>query len=355
MKIAFFYDWLNHRWGGAERVLLDVLALYPDAPIFTLFHNPKNSTWLPSGHQVFSSFLNKLPFSDTHPELYSILFPLAVEQFNFSDYDLVVSFTSNIGYGLLTLPHTRFICYFFNQNRYIYTLPSSPIVKPLISLFKKIDHLLIKRPDVYLCDSATVSHRLQQTYNLRAKVIYPGINVKYFHPSPTPSPQDYYLAVSRLVSHKNIDQAIHACHQLKLKLIIVGNGRRLTFYQKMIADLKNPDLQIKSSLSDRQLLWLYQHCQALLCPQEEDFGLTSLEAQACGRPVIAYGRGGHTETVIHGVTGFLYSPQTVSGLKQAVTEFKNYQIDPLNCRNNALKFSNQNFVLNFKKLLKDNQ
>jgi len=348
LKVALFYDWLN-QWGGAEKVLLDLIKLYPQAPVYTLVHNPKKTNWLPKNTKIITSFINRLPFSHNNSLLYTPLYPLALEQFNFSDFDIIISTSSTIGYNLLTPANSLFVCYLHNVNRHIYQQKYLFPLTKIISRYKKTDLIYINRPDHLFCNSKTVQDRIFNTYHQSAKIIYPGIDTSFFIPSTTKSNEKYFLTVSRLVNHKKINLAIKSCHQLKQKLYIVGTGRHQNKLAALIKSLNNPNIKLLGSVNQSKLLSLYQNCQALICPQLEDFGLTPIEAQACGKPVIAYNKGGLTETVINGKTGILFNHQSVKSLSLAISKFNPNNFSPKLCRSNALKFSNKNFMLNFKK------
>lgn len=346
-KVALFYDWLN-QWGGAEKVLLDLIKIFPEAPLYTLVYDQKLANWLPQKTKVISSCLNNLPLARSNSPIYTPFYALALEQFNFSSYDIVISTTSTVGHCLLTQPHTMFVCYFHNINRYIYETPSSyKIFSPILNLYKKIDKIYSQRPDHILCNSKNVQNKIQTNYRRPADVIYPGIDNTLFKPSKSQDFNDYFLLVSRLVSHKKIELAINACHTTKNKLIIVGTGRNQKKFIELKQKLNDPNIQFVGQVSDKKLLDLYQNCSALICPQEEDFGLTPIEAQACGKPVIAYNQGGITETVINEKTGILFEHQTVESLSQAIIKFKKIRLNSEDCTNNAKRFSNQLFMLNF--------
>jgi len=351
-KIAIFYDWLN-QWGGAEKVLLDILKVFPNAPIFTLVYDPKKTDWLPKDIQIFTSQINKLPLSKKNPIFYTPFYSLALEQFDFSQYDIIISTTSTIGHSLLTQPKTLFICYLHNVNRYLYqTPPKFKIIFPILKKYQKTDFIFGQRPDYLLCNSKTVQERVKSTYQRSAEIIYPGVDTDFFTKGTGNNSQEpYFLVVSRLVAHKRIDLAIKACNQLNKKLIIVGEGRDRNKLIKI--SNKNPKSKVVflGKVSDKKLLFLYQNCQALICPQEEDFGLTPIEAQACGKPIIAYNKGGLTETVIDNKTGVFFNQQTVSSLLDAMEKFSKINFSAANCVNNASRFSNQNFMLNFKQTI----
>jgi len=347
-KVALFYDWLN-QWGGAEKVLLDLIKLYPEAPIYTLVHDPKKTKWLPKNTKIITSFIDKLPFSKSNPIFYTPFYSLALEQFNFSDFDIVISTSSTIGHCLLTPPKTIFVCYFHNVNRHIYQKKYFWPISIIISNYKKVDQIYSQRPDFLFCNSKTVQKRIASVYHQPAKVIYPGVDTSFFVPSKTNPNEKYFLIVSRLVSHKKIKLAIHACHKLNQKLYIVGTGRDKIKLTNLINSLNNSNIKLLGKVNNNQLLALYQNCQALICPQLEDFGLTPLESQACGKPIIAYNRGGLTETVINNKTGIFFKYQTIKSLVRAIKKFNPNNFSKNICQENAQKFSNIKFMLNFKK------
>lgn len=347
-KVALFYDWLN-QWGGAEKVLLDLIKIYPEAPIYTLVHDPQKTDWLPKNTKIITSFINQLPFSKSNPIFYTPFYSIALEQFNFSNFDIVISTSSTIGHCLLTPPKTLFICYLHNVNRHIYQKKYCYPISKIISRYQKTDKIYSQRPDYLFCNSQTVQKRINNVYNRPAKIICPGINTSFFIPSTKESKEKYFLIVSRLVSHKKIDLAIKACHQLNKKLYIVGFGRDENKLKDLINSLNNPNIKLIGKVNDHKLLNLYQNCQALICPQLEDFGLTSIETQACGKPIIAYNKGGLTETVINNKTGIFFNHQTIKSLVLAIKKFNPKNFSKNTCQNNAERFSDLNFMLNFKK------
>ena len=347
-KVALFYDWLN-QWGGAEKVLLDLIKLYPEAPVYTLIYDQKKTPWFPKETKIITSFINKLPLSKNNPFFYTPFYSFALEQFDFSNFDIIISTSSTVGHCLLTPPSSLFLCYLHNVNRHIYQTKYPYPLSKIISNYKKTDLIYSQRPDFLFCNSQTVQNRIKNTYHRQAKVIYPGIDTSFFTPSIKESKEKYFLTVSRLVDHKKIDLAIKACHQLNKKLYIVGTSRHQKKLLNLINSLNDPNIKLLGKVDNNKLLTLYQNCQALICPQLEDFGLTPIEAQACGKPVIAYNKGGLTETVINGKTGILFNFQTVKSLVLALKKFNSKNFSPNICRTNAQKFSSKNFMLNFKK------
>ncbi|MCL4383916.1 glycosyltransferase [Patescibacteria group bacterium] len=349
-KIAIFYDWLN-QWGGAERLLLDLLQLFPQAELFTTVFNPQKTSWLPSPIIPRTSFLNNFPFFRQNNLLSALIQPIALEQFDFSEFDIVISLTSFHGQCLITLPGTLHLCYCLTPNRYLYSLRPSNFLQPFISLYQKIDYIYAQRPDFYFAISKTVQKRIQKKFHRPSPVIYPGVDLDVFRPqNTTMSVTPYFLVVSRLVPHKKIELAIEACRQTNNQLKIIGTGRDLARLQSIA---KGSKTEFLGDLSQKEVIFHYQNCQALICPQLEDFGYTALEAQACGKPVIAYQRGGFSETIIDGRTGLLFPEQSVSSLIQALKIFPKNKFSPDSCRQNAHRFSRQRFMVDFFKSLKN--
>ncbi len=341
-KIAIFYDWLN-QWGGAERLLLDILKIYPKAQVFTSVYNSKNVPWI-TAKKIHSTWLDKLHLNKKNP-LIGILEAMAIESFNFSNFDIVISITSQTGYALITPPTTCHICYCLTPNRYLFNYNYPSFLSPLVKSIKNSNLILSSRPDYFLTISRTVRTRVKQYLGRNSTVVYPGTNTDFFTPKSSTSPGDYFLIVSRLVKHKKVDLAIEACRQLNQKLIIVGQGPALAKLKNLYP--KNPNIKFVGQVSDQKLLSIYQNCRALICPQEEDFGLTPLEVQACGKPVIAYSKGGITETVIADKTGVFFKYQTIQSLKRAITKFNDHHFSPNVCRSNSLRFSQKSFMLEF--------
>lgn len=336
-KVAIFYDWLN-QWGGAERVLLDLLEIYPQADIYTLYYDPSKTKWLPIKHKIFSLNLkNKL--------LYTPFYAYKLEQIDFSNYDILISTTSTVGHCLITSPKTLFLCYFHNINRYLYQQPPL-FLKTLLEKYQKIDQIYSARPDYIFCNSKNVLNRIQNHYQRPATIIYPGIDTNKFIPSNQKA-KKYFLIVSRLVAHKMIDLAINTFKNSSYKLKIVGNGRDEKYLKLLAKNDKN--IEFLNHVDDHQLVKLYQNCLGIIYPQEEDFGLSALEAQSCGRGVIAYNRGGAKETVVNNQTGVFFEEQSEKSLSEAIKKYLQSPPSSAACRKNALGFDRHIFMLNFKK------
>lgn len=346
LRIALFYDWLN-QWGGAEKVLLDLIKLYPDAPVYTLVYDLRKTSWLPKNIKIIPSFINKLPFAKSNPIYYTPLYPLALEQFDFSKFDIVISTTSTVGHCLLTPPQILFVCYFHNINRYLYQTPSQfSFLNPILKNYQSTDKIFAQRPDFLFCNSKTVQKRIKDAYSRDAKVINPGIDTDFFVPSNDKNPEsNFFLIVSRLVPHKNIEIAIKACIKAKVDLKIVGTGRLESHLRSKYSKYSN--IEFLGQVDDLKLLKLYQNCLALIHPQNEDFGLAAIEAQSCGKPVIALNSGGATETIINQKTGMLFNKLD----PQMLTNFPSKSFNPNDCVQNAAKYSSKSFMLNFSQAL----
>ncbi|MDD3998640.1 MAG: glycosyltransferase [Candidatus Shapirobacteria bacterium] len=337
LKIAIYYDWLN-QWGGAERVLLDLLELYPSADLYTLNYQPEKCPWLPKNHHIYSLNLkNKL--------IYSPFYAYKLEQIDFSAYDILISTTSHIGHCFLTLPKTLFICYFHNINRYLYQNPPR-LLKPILNKYQSTDKIYGQRPDYLFCNSKSVASRIKKHYHRDASLIYPGIDLEKFTPNHQ-KPEPYFLIVSRLVPHKKIDLVIEAFQESQYQLKILGGGREEK-YLKCLAEGFN-NIEFINKVSEPELIKLYQNCTALIYPQEEDFGLTAIEAQACGRGVIAFNQGGATETIIDQKTGILFDKQDKESLLLAIQKYLKSPPSSDKTRLQAEKFNRDSFMLNFKK------
>lgn len=339
-KIAIYYDWLNYQYGGAERVLLNLIKIFPKAEIFTLFYDPQKTKWLPKNIKIHTSFLQNFPKTF----LLSPLYDIAAESLNFKNFDIIISTTSNVGHSLLTPASSLLICYYHNLNRHLYLNPQK-ILLPLLNFYKKIDKIYSYRPDISLCNSKTTQDRLLKHLNLNSEIINPGIDTKFFTPILN-STNDYFLIVSRLVPHKSIDYVIKTFINLDKKLIIVGTGRDQARLKSIANNSSN--IVFTNQINNNELLNYYQNCKALICPQIEDFGLSPLEAQSCGKPVIALNKGGITQTVLNKKTGIFFNYQTEKSLKIAINIFLKTKFDPQFIRQHALSFDHSIFMLNFK-------
>jgi glycosyltransferase involved in cell wall biosynthesis len=350
MKIAFVYDRVN-KWGGAERVLLALHKIWPDAPLYTAVYDPHKATWA-RVFEVRPSFLSKLPWARRSHELFPWLTPMAFESFSFDKFDVVISVTSAEAKNIITKPGTIHICYCLTPTRYLWSgftqYLNSPGLGPwsgigkwalgrMVHVLRRWDLVAAKRPDMYVAISDAVKDRIYSYYGQKATVIYPPVYVNKFSNKKS---KGYFLVVSRLVGYKRVDLLIDAFNSLGWPLIVVGTGRDKNRLMRKAKD----NISFKGNVSERELIALYGECRAFVYAGEEDFGIVACEAQAAGKPVIAYKKGGIGEIVIPGVTGELFDYQTKESLIDALQRFESGWYDNALCRKNAMRFSEAEFI-----------
>jgi len=348
MKLVLVYDRVN-KIGGAERVLNTLHKIWPKAPLFTSVYNPKTAPWA-KNFKVIPSFLQKIPGAKSRHEWLLPAMPRAFESFDFSNFDVVISITSAEAKGIITSPSTLHICYCLTPTRYLWSGKKDYEVgwgglglKVFGPGLRQWDFVASKRPDIFLAISKIVQARIRKYYRRDAEIIYPP-----FLKLPITNYQlpitNYYLIVSRLVPYKCIDLAVKAFNKLGKNLIIIGQGME----KKSLTRIAKKNVKFIDRLTDEQLAGYYMSCRALVFPGKEDFGLTSLEAQSFGKPVIGIDRGGLTETVIHGKTGWLFEKQTVESLICAVKDFEKRKFSAKACQAQTSKFSEKTFIKKFK-------
>ncbi len=348
-KIALVHDWLTS-FGGSERVLLALSALYPDAPIFTLV---ASTPMLPAfaGKDIRTSFIQKLPFAQKHFRKYISLMPTAIEQFDLSEYDLVISSSHAVAKGVLTKPSTKHLCYCHTPMRYAWSLYFDYLAKPQFGgkIAKMImpwsmhalriwDVASAGRVDRFLANSQNVQQRIAKYYRRESTVVYPPIPVKATKPQGVPR-EDFFLIVSRLIPQKRVDLVVEACTKANKNLVVIGEGSELQTLQT----IAGPTVQFLGFLPDNEVASYYERCSAFIFPAEDDFGMTPVEAMAYGTPVIAYGKGGALETVIDNKTGILFHEPSISALLEAFSEFDHNVFSAETIRNHALQFDEAMF------------
>lgn len=343
MKIALVHDYLN-QYGGAERVLQVLCALFPNAPIYTTVYDAAATGHVFDDRVIRTSFLQNIPLVRTNHRLFSFLMPLAVEQFDLSPFDVVLSVSSSFAKGIITKPGTRHVCYCLTPSRFLwddsqkfleefrYPFPVRALIPPFLSYLRIWDKEASVRPDTFLAISDFVRQRIQKYYGRQASVLYPPVAVRKFFIADTP--YEYFLMVGRMVPYKKFDMAVRVFNELGWPLKIVGAGPELTRLQNMA----KANVEFLGLVDDARLADLYAHARAVVFPQEEDFGIVPLEAMASGRPVIAYRGGGALETIVEGVTGTFFDEQTEASLARALAHFDAMHYDPLACRSRANEF-----------------
>lgn len=358
MKLALVYDRLN-KVGGAEQVLTSISEIWPKSDWYTSLYVPENTSFAKKWN-VQASFLNKLTFLKKRHEVIPFLMPFAFESFDFSKYDIVISVSSSEAKGIITKPETLHINYCLTPTRYLWSHRddyinsnqfgiiqklTKPIIRKLLNVLSKWDLVAATRPDKMITISKHVKNRTQKYYNRDTSIIYPPVDItKSGNTNYKPRETNYYLVVSRLVPYKRIDLLVHAFNKINKTLIIVGSGVELRKLKK----IANKNIVFKGYLSDSEIAGYYNHCKAFLQANEEDFGIAMVEAQAAGKPVIAYNRGGATEIVTE-ESGILFPKQTISAIIDAVDSFELARIKPSKCRANAKRFARNKFKIDFKK------
>lgn len=350
MKVALVYDRVN-KFGGAERVLLALHSLFPAAPLYTSVYSREYADWA-SVFTIQSSFLQHFPFVQTRHEAFPYLMPLAFETFDFREYDLVISVTSEAAKGIITSGNTKHICYCLTPTRYLWSGYDfyfhkklfKMIAQPVVRYMKNWDAMASKRPDKFISISQEVQRRIKKYYSLPSEVIYPPLLLSD-EKTPTKKFDEppFLLVVARLVPYKRVDLAIKACNRLGLPLRIIGTGSQMAYLQQ----IAGPTVKFLGNLTDQEVITYYKNCRGLLFPGKEDFGLTIVEAQYYGKPVLAYKAGGAMETIIEGKTGMFFHEQTIASITQALDKFARFSYNEQDCRKQAKKFSLQAFQTKF--------
>lgn len=355
MKIAIVHDWLTNM-GGAEQVVINFKEIYKEAPIYTTFYNPNKLDDKLKNIEVKTSHLQKKKMVENHKKYFPLM-PMAFEKFDLNKYDVVLSSSSSCAKGVLTKPGSVHICYCHTPMRYAwekrdeYTEGMGKLKKKLVEIlchYMRIwDVASSNRVDYFIANSTEVQKRIKKHYKRDSVVINPPVRCNMFNISETDG--DYYLVLSRLVGYKRFDLAVQACSELGKKLVVIGEGPEKEKLEKLSNENvtflgRQPDAVVKKYMSE---------CKALLFPGEEDFGIVPVEAQSCGRPVIAYGKGGVLDSVIDGKTGILFKEQTVESLKEAINKFETMKFDKEEIRKHALEFDESVFQEKIKKFVEE--
>ena len=358
MRVALVHDYLT-QFGGAERVLLALMELFPNAPVFTLVYDRKGMRVPFDESRLRVSFLQKWPLARQYHRLFPLLMPLAAEQFDFRNYDLVLSDSHSFGKGVITGPKTTHISYCFTPTRYVwddshkYVREFShntffqKLAPPALSYIRLWDYFAAQRVDRYITLSRYVARRIKKYYRREATVIAPPVDVDRFKIAEGAG--DYYLIVSRLVPYKRIDLAIEACEKLGRPLKIVGVGPE----EAILKARAGRWTTFMGFQNDADLPKMYAGCKALLFPQEEDFGITPVEAAAAGKPTIAYEAGGALETVVADRTGVFFRQQSVAAVAEAISRYETGYWDQRLIRQHAEKFRREEFLRKVLTLVQD--
>jgi glycosyltransferase involved in cell wall biosynthesis len=349
MRVAIVHYWLVSMRGG-EKVLEALCDLYPDADIFTLVCDPDEVSQKIARHRIVTSFIDRLPGGRKHYKSLLPLMPFALENFDLSEYDLVISSESGPAKAVVTRPDALHICYCHSPMRYIWDLypdymrNSGRITRFALGFFAPLlrqwDVTTAVRVDAFIANSDFVAKRIRKYYGRESEVIHPPVSLTDFAINGVTG--DYYLCAGQLVGYKRVDIAVEAFTRLNKKLVVVGDGAELAQLKK----LAGPTITFTGRASLQQLQEHFSACRALVFPGQEDFGIVPLEVMAAGRPVIAYGRGGALETVIDGHTGIFFDDQSTDGLVAAVQRFETMGSqfeDRAAIRAHAQRFSTETF------------
>lgn len=350
IRVALVHDWLTGQRGG-EKVLEALAEIFPEAPIYTLFHFPGSQIEPIENKTIQTSFLQRLPFLKKHYRWYLPFFPMAAELFDLQRYDLVISSSHCVVKGIVPHPDALHVSYVHSPVRYAWnqyhayfsreklSFFSNLLIPPLIHYLRQWDVTSSARVDHFIANSRCVARRIEKYYRRPADVVHPPVDTGFFRPADSETDRTYDLIVSALVPYKMIDLAIAAYNQLGWPLKIVGDGPDF----KKLRRLAGAKVEFLGSLGKEALLKLYQGARALVLPGEEDFGISTIEAQACGTPVIAYGKGGSLETVVEGKTGVFFGELKPSSLLGALDKFKGLEFNKTNLCAHAQDFSREIF------------
>ena len=342
LRVALVHDWLN-QYGGAERVLETLKTLFPAAPVYTAMVDyaampPEYATW-----DIRPSFLDAWPGVKRRHQVFLPFYPLAFDRLAIAPCDLILSNKSGICHGVHKPSGSRHLCYCLTPTRFVWDFAgyvehegtgrlARTLVPPLLGWLQAWDYQAAQQVDAFAAISTTVQARISRYYGRDSVIIHPPTDVSLFTPSD--EQDDYYLIVSRLVPYKRVDLAVQAFTRLGRRLVIIGDGRD----RARLEALAGPTVEFWGRRPDPEVRRAMARCQAFVFPGLEDFGLTPVEVQASGRPVIAYAGGGALDTVIPGLTGALFSPQTADALADVVAAFDPSAYDPALCRRNAERF-----------------
>lgn len=350
MKLALVHDWLN-QIGGAEDVLATLLEQYPNCPIYTSIYAPDIMPDFYREWDIRPMWMDKLPAIHQHHQPYLPLYPIAWQGLDLSDYDVILSNKSGFCHGLKFDPQNSIhICYCLAPTRYVWHLDAyikreglgkitEMALRPLVTMLRNWDYDAAQKVTHFIAISTEIQERIKTYYDRDSVIIFPPVETERFQPVSNSEVEDYFLVVSRLIPYKRIDLAVQAATRLKLPLKIGGKGRDMERLQAMAGET----VEFLGYVPDEDLPELMAKAKAFLFPGLEDFGITPVQAEAAGRPVIAYKGGGALDTVLEGVTGEFFEEQTVDSLAAVMANFDASKYDSEAIRAHALKFDTKIF------------
>jgi len=357
LKKALVHDWFSV-YAGAEKCIESITNIWDDLDIYSLidFLSEEDRQVILKGKYAKTSFIQRLPFAKTKYRGYLAFFPLAIEQFDLREYDLIISSSHAVAKGVLTHADQLHISYVHTPVRYAWDLYhqylresglerglKGKIARLILHYIRLWDQTTVNRVDRWVANSHYIARRIERVYGVKADVIYPPVDVEKF--TLREAKEDFYLTASRMVPYKKIDLIVETFARIGKKLVVIGTGPD----EKKIKALATKNIELLGYQPDEVLVDLMQRARAFVFAAEEDFGIVPVEAQACGTPVICLGRGGTQETVIDGKTGVHFDHQTLQDLAEAIERFETLEksFDPVAIRQHALKFSRKRFEKEF--------
>jgi glycosyltransferase involved in cell wall biosynthesis len=360
MRTALVHDWLTGMRGG-EKVLEVLCERFPDAELFTLLHVRGSVSSAIEGRPIHTSALQRLPGVKHYYRECLPSFPSLIERFDLGRFDLVISSSHCVAKSVLTRPGTVHVCYCHTPMRYAWDQfdayfgprrlgrPASWVMRKVMNRLARWDRETADRPQRYVTNSQHVAGRIRRYYNREATVVYPPVDTDFFRPDSA-APEPYALVVSALVPYKRLDLAIDACRLARMPLTIVGSGPERAALERLAGA---SDVRFLGRQTDEEVRTLYRRAAVVILPGEEDFGIVPVEAQACGRPVVAYARGGALETVVSGETGVLVNEATPEAFAAGIRHTVDRRFDSANIRRHAERFSRKRFGDEMDALVRD--
>ncbi|WP_051074158.1 glycosyltransferase [Rhizobium freirei] len=358
MRVAIVHYWLVSMRGG-EKVIEALCDMYPDADIFTLVYDESRISEKIRKHKISTSFLQRIPGAVRGYQSLLPLMPFALESFDLTDYDLIISSESGPAKGIIPPPGATHVCYCHSPMRYLWDhyhfyrshagLPSRLMLPMLAPLLRSWDVNTSMRVDRFVANSHHVGDRISKYYRRHATVLYPPVNVDDF--TPTALVEDFYLCAGQLVPYKRVDLAVKAFSRMDRKLVVIGEGSQMEELKR----IAGPSVTFLGRTPFSVLKEKLARCRALIFPGEEDFGIVPVEAMASGRPVIAYGSGGALETIVPGVTGLFFDEQSVDALIDAVLDFEasERRFHPATLHAHSEQFSLQTFKTGMRAIINE--